>query len=155
MRKQLFALVVSLVSTTAIETAEARGLGQEHPFAAHHIEGLPADVRRSVLTHERACGAKAAATHYFAVSIATTTQSFLSLHFEDFFCPNRSALCTAAGCLHEIYAGKDGFFRRVFSVYAEDTLITKTGGVAGLEVRWGGATRLYRWSGRGFVPARP
>ena len=37
------------------------GWDKEHPYAAHHIEGLPADVRRAVVTHEHACGGKAAA----------------------------------------------------------------------------------------------
>src|SRR5262249_37468183 len=115
------------------------------------IDNLPPEVRRAVLSHEQACGGKAAATHYFSVSITTPTESFLSLHFEDFSCPNR-ALCTAAGCLHEIYAGKGAAWRRVFSVYADDVRLTNTGGVAGLKVTRGGARQLYRWSGGGFVP---
>jgi hypothetical protein len=155
MRQHLFALVVCLASTAAIEIAAARGMGQEHPYAADHIEGLPSDVRRAVLSHERACGGKAAATHYFSVSISTPTRSFLSLHFEDFSCPNRAALCTAAGCLHEIYAGRGDAYRRVFSVYAEDVRLTNIGGIAGLEVRRGGAAQIYQWNGSGFVPARP
>lgn len=155
MRQHLFALVVCLVSAVEIETAAARGMGQEHPYAVDHIDKLPADVRRAVLSHERACGGKAAATHYFSVSISTPTQSFLSLHFEDFSCPNRAALCTAAGCLHEIYAGRGVAYRRVFSIYAEDVRLTNAGGVAGLEVKRGGATQSYRWNGSAFAPARP
>src|SRR5262245_2368720 len=144
--KLLFALVVCLASAAGIETAAARGIAQEHPYAAEHIEGLPAEVRRAVLTHERACGGKAAATHYFSVSISTATQSFLSLHFEDYACPNRSALCIAVGCIHEIYAGRGAAYRRVFSIHAEDVRLTNTGGVAGLEVVRGGATQVYRWN---------
>ena len=153
MRQYLAVLAIWLVSTPAVD-AVARGIGQEHPFAAEHIEGLPADVRRAVLTHERACGGKAASTHYFAVSIAIPGESFLSLHYEDFSCPNRGTLCTAAGCLHEVYAGKGAGYRRVFSVYAEDVRLTTAGGIAGLEVRQGGATQLYQWNGSAFAPAR-
>jgi len=155
MRKHLFVLLVCFVPVAWVEAVMARGIGREHPYAAEHIDGLPAEVRRAVLTHERACGGKAAATHYFAISVATATQSFLSLHFEDFYCPNRGTLCTAAGCLHEIYAGKGAGYRRVFSVYAEDVSLTSTGGVAGLEVKRSGGTQLYRWNGSAFVPARP
>lgn len=154
MRQYLVALMVCLVSATVAEAGGARGMGQEHPFAAEHIEGLPAEVRRAVLTYERACGGKAAATHYFAVSIDTPAQSFLSLHYEDFSCPNRGTICTAAGCLHEVFAGRGAGYRRVFSVYAEDVRLTKTDGVAGLEVRRGGAMQYYQWNGSGFAPAR-
>ena len=94
MRKHLCALVVCFVSFAAANDAVAGGRGEEHPYAADHIEGLPADVRRAVLSHERACGGKAAATHYFSVSISTPTQSFVSLHFENLSCPNGGTLCT-------------------------------------------------------------
>ncbi|MCP4618071.1 MAG: hypothetical protein GY844_16760 [Bradyrhizobium sp.] len=153
--KHSFAWLACLVLTAGIDTAAARGIGQEHPYAAEHIDNLPADVRRAVLAHERACGGKAAATHYFSTSIATPTLSLLSLHFENFSCPNRGVLCSAAGCLHEIYAGRGMNYRRVFSVQAEDVRLTKAGDAVGLEVRRGGATQLYRWNGSGFVAMRP
>jgi len=156
MRQRLFALLACLMTTVSLQAAMARGgMKQEYPYAAEHIEGLPADVKRAVLTHERACGGNAAATHYFSVSITTSTQSFLSLHFENFSCPNRGALCTAAGCLHEVYAGRGTAYRRVFSVYAEDVQLTNAGGVVGLEVRRGGTGQHFRWNGSGFAPARP
>ena len=156
MQQLLFALLACLMMAVSLEPAMARGgMKQEHPYAAEHIEGLPADVRRAVLAHERACGGKAVAAHYFSVSITTSTQSFLSLHFENFSCPNRGTLCTAAGCLHEIYASGGGGYRRVFGVYAEDVQLTKSGDVVGLEIRRGGIAQLYRWNGSSFAPARP
>lgn len=131
------------------------GVGLEHPFAAHHIEGLPADVRRAVLMHERACGGRAAAARYLSISMSTATQSFLSLNFENFSCPNRSAICTAAGCLHEIYASTGAGYRRVCSVYAVDVELTNDGGVVGLEVQRGSIVQICRWNGNGFAPSRP
>lgn len=153
MRQHLVALVVCLVSAAA-GSAVARGMGQEHPYAAEHIDRLPADVRRAVLTHERACGGKAAATHYFTVSIDTPTQSFLSVHFENLSCPNRGTICTSAGCLHEVYAGRGTSYRRVFSVYAEDVRLSNSGGVVGLEATRGGTTQFYQWNGSVFAPPR-
>jgi len=156
MRQHPFALLACLMTMASLQAAMARGgMKQENPYAAEHIEGLPADVKRAVLTHERACGGKATAAHYFSVSITTSTQSFLSLHFESFSCPNRGTLCTAAGCLHEIYAGGSAGYRRVFSVYAEDVRLISSGGVVGLEVTRGGTAQLYRWNGHAFAPARP
>lgn len=42
----------------------------ENPWAAEHIEGLPSDIRTEVRARARAYGNKAAAVHYFSVSIA-------------------------------------------------------------------------------------
>lgn len=52
--------------------------GSENPWAAEHIEGLPADIRRGITARERACGNKAAARHYFSVSIEAQGRRFTS-----------------------------------------------------------------------------
>lgn len=133
--------------------AVARGsMAAERPWASEHIEGLPADIRRGVLAHERACGNSAAAGHYFSVSIDTGGQRFVSLHFEEFVCANRGAVCNAAGCLHEIYLESGGRHRLVFSVRAHDLKMTD-GGAAGLEVNYGTSNQFFRWNGARFVPA--
>ena len=75
MRQHPFALLACVIAAASPQATVARGgIGREYPYAADHIEGLPADVRHAVLAHERACGGKAAATHYFAVSITSTSQ---------------------------------------------------------------------------------
>lgn len=125
----------------------------EKPWASEHITKLPPDIRREVAKREQACGNKAAAAHYFAVSIEAQGQRFISLHFEDFACVNRPALCNQAGCLHEIYTRSPGSHRKVFSNYALDVKMTNNDGIAGLEVNNGAAIEFFRWNGRTFVPA--
>lgn len=150
--------LAAAIAMTFAGPAGAAGLGgvaREDPFAAEHIGQLPPEVKSAVLARARACGARPAAAHYFSVSITTPTQSFLSLHFEELYCPNRATLCSSGGCLHEIYVASGGSYRRAFSVYADDVTLTKSGSVAGLEVQRGGTTQFYRWSGRGFVAGRP
>ena len=133
--------------------APARGsMATERPWAAEHIEGLPADIRRGVLARERACGNSAAAAHYFSVSIVAGGQRFISLHFEDFVCANRAAVCNAGGCLHEVYLESGGRHRLVFSARARDLKMTD-GAAAGIEVNHGTSNQFFTWNGARFVPA--
>ena len=132
--------------------AAARGsTGSENPWAAEHVEGLPADIRRGITARERACGNKASARHYFSVSIEAEGRRFISLHFEDFACSNRAAVCNPEGCLHEVYLEGRGGHRLVFSARAQDVRMTNSGGVLRLEVTGHAAKRSLRWNGRRFV----
>jgi hypothetical protein len=134
--------------------AQARGsMSTERPWASEHIEGLPADIRQGIVARERACGNAAAAGHYFAVSIEAGGQRFISLHFEDFACRNRAAVCNGGGCLHEVYMESRGRHRLAFSARARDLRLIKEGGVAGIEVNYGASGQFFRWDGTHFVAA--
>ena len=131
----------------------ARGSSSsERPWAAEHVDNLPPDIRRAVATREAACGNKAAAGHYFSVSIVAGGLRFRSLHFEDFACANRASICNAQGCLHEVYLESRGRNRLVFSVRASDLKMTDGAG-AGIEVNYGTSSQFYRWNGARFAPA--
>lgn len=71
---------------------------------------------------------------YFAVSIEGRRPALYVLHFEEFACGNRAAVCNGNGCLHEIYRRSRGRYRIVFSRKALDVRMTNAGGIAGLEV---------------------
>lgn len=123
----------------------------ENPWAAEHIEGLPSDIRSEVRARARACGNKAAAVHYFAVSIATAGARFVSLHFEDFACANRAAICHDGICLHQLYLDLRGRQRLIFSARAHDLRMFNDGNTVGIEVIGGPSAGRYRWQGRSFV----
>ena len=96
-----------LVATTIgimIPAGAAASSETENPWAAEHIEKLPPDIRCEMSRRKRACGSGALAGHYSAVSIEGRGQRFVSLHFEDFSCPNRTQICRGNACLHEIFA---------------------------------------------------
>lgn len=131
--------------------ARASGLATEHPLAAEHIEGLPPDIRGDALGQSRACGNRAAAAHYFSVSIQAGGSRFISLHFEDFVCMNRSAVCTDGLCLHRLYLDTHGRQRLVFSTRAREITMFNDGNTVGLEVVGGPSAGYYRWQGRRFV----
>jgi hypothetical protein len=56
------------------------------------------------------------------------------LHFEDFACANRTAVCNGGGCLHEVYLESGDRHRLVFSARAWEVRLTNESGVVGIEV---------------------
>jgi hypothetical protein len=128
------------------------GSGGENPWSAEHVGGLPPDIRSAVDARARGCGNAPAARHYFSTSITVGGRLFRSLHFEDFACSNRAAVCRAEGCLHEIYVEGNGHYRRVFSAYAGDMKMGSEGGVLVIEVAGGRSSGRYWWDSNRFVP---
>jgi len=142
-------LVGSLSATSA---AYARGgFASENPLAAEHIEALPPQIQRKLSARARACGNKAAAAHYFSVTIETKGQRFISLHFEDFVCKNRTTICAGDLCLHEVYLQSGAGHRLVFSAHARDLKMVNDGDTIGLEVSGGSLRGRYRWSSGRFL----
>ncbi|MFX7082919.1 hypothetical protein ABTI41_20460, partial [Acinetobacter baumannii] len=82
------------------------------PWNPDHIVHLPAEVRGAVLAM---CGTPPSAGHYFATYSQNSRQ--INLHFEHFLCESGPHFCTAAGCLHQVYASTGGHFRLVKSFY--------------------------------------
>jgi hypothetical protein len=79
-----------------------------------HISGLPADVRNA-LTHM--CR-DSQAQHQFAKY--SQNLHILVLHFEHFRCGDGRALCTQAGCLHQVYTSTGGHYRLLRNYYAPE-----------------------------------
>jgi hypothetical protein len=61
------------------------------------------------------CAKSPSAGHYFATYSQNSRQ--LNLHFEKFHCEQGQAFCTAAGCLHQVYALTAGHYHLVKSFY--------------------------------------
>lgn len=146
----ILALLLGLPLASGHAMARASS-ATENPWAAEHIEGLPSDIRSAVRRRARACGNKAAAVHYFSVSIATARSRFVSLHFEDFACTNRAAICDDGLCLHELYLDIRGRQRVVFSTRARDLRMFNDGDTVAIEVTGGPSGGRYRWQGGRFV----
>lgn len=127
-------------------------MATENPWAPEHVRALPPDIQWEVVQRAQACGDRPAAQHYFSVSIEAEGLRFLSLHFEDFACTNRTSLCNGGGCLHQVYLKTGSRHRLIFSARAREVKLTNEDGVAGMEVSMGTFRKLYRWNGRSFFP---
>jgi hypothetical protein len=76
----------------------------------------------------------------------------VALHFDDFRCGNKSVHCSTTGCLHEVYFGTKGQYRRVLTVHAREIRLLRDQSAALVEISGvNGETRALKWSGRRFV----
>lgn len=157
MQRVLAAFVTGALIGLLCTPAQAQGRYAGHEaWGAYHVTGLPDEIRLGVLKRQRACGAPIAATHFFAVPSVVGTDRFISLHFENLWCPNTTAVCRADNCLHEIYASSGGRYRLGYSGYVRETKITGDGGAASLEIadRTSENLLLHQWNGKRFVVIR-
>jgi hypothetical protein len=82
------------------------------PLNSEHISRLPEEIRKALI---RLCGEPALAAHYFATY--SENSRLINLHFEHFHCRAQKALCTHAGCLHQVYGLSAGRYRLLRSYY--------------------------------------
>lgn len=113
---KLALIAIGLIATTS-QASPAFALGGFHAedrWNPQHIAGLPAAARSALA---RLCAGSMRAEHPFASYFHNS--HFLVLHFEHFRCGDRGALCTQAGCLHQVYVSTSGgHYRLLRSYYA-------------------------------------
>ncbi|MEW6644241.1 MAG: hypothetical protein AB1586_27295 [Pseudomonadota bacterium] len=156
-RTIVHSLLLALLLLPVAQRALARGgLAGENPWNPEHVTQLPAEIRAQVEQLAKACGIPPAATHYFALSLDTPQARFIALHFEDFACADRAAICDAAGCQHDIYVSAGGPYRRVLRLRARDVTLTRRGEGVGLDVSpaAAGPASALVWDGHHFVAPR-
>jgi hypothetical protein len=90
-----------------------------------HISGLPAEVRNAIAPFARACGGRLVAQHSFASYFQRGTAKLIGLHFEHLRCANRAAICSAAGCLHQVYISTGGRYRLLSSSHVPELDLTQ------------------------------
>lgn len=122
---QLALSAASLV-TVAFTGAQAKStMRLEDPWNPQHINGLPAEIRNALALYARACGGPLAAEHLFATYFQRGAAKLIGLHFEHLSCPNRAAVCMAAGCLHQVYISTGGRYRLLRSSYVPELDLTQ------------------------------
>ena len=161
---KLSAIAFAIVSMLGFEEAlpaSARGVTpSEDPLRRAHIEDLPREGRDSIERSTRACGAGFAARHFFSryIQDRITGDRFIAIHFDEVYCINRAALCTTAGCLHQVYVSKGGPYRAILNVYAPEIELKLFGGAAVVEIACGqtaeACARDFRWDGSHLHPLK-
>jgi hypothetical protein len=115
---QLIVTIGLLAVEGSLISANARGgMPSEGRWNPEHIDGLPAEIRDAIATYARVCGGTLAAEHSFAHYFQRGTVNLIGLHFEHLRCGNKAAICTAAGCLHQVYISTGGRYRLLRSSY--------------------------------------
>jgi hypothetical protein len=153
--------IVSLLGLAGVLPASARGgMPSEDTWNPAHIERLPQEVRASIERSTRACGAPVAARRLFSryIQDRVTGDWFIALHFEEVHCVNRAAICTTAGCLHQVYVSKGGPYRAILNVYAPEIELKLLDGAAVVEIACGqtagACARDFRWDGSHLHPLK-
>ena len=115
MKGTLIAIGLLATASLALPAFARGGLHLLDPaWNRQHISGLPAEVRNALAHMCRDSKAEHQFAGYFQNS------RILVLHFEHFRCSNRGALCTQAGCLHQVYISTGGRYRLLRSYYAPE-----------------------------------
>ena len=103
-------LIVLLTCSQAL--AKGGSYHMEDRYNPQHIDGLPSEVRNSIL--HRCAGPKA--LHPFASYFDNSRR--IILHFEQFLCDGDDTYCTSSGCLHQVWVSVGSCYRLVRSYYA-------------------------------------
>src|SRR5262249_39785127 len=106
--------LLAMISQVPPAFGRAGGIHAEDPWNPQHINPLPPEIRNA-LGHM--CAAPRA-QHQFAGYFQNSR--VVVLHFERFRCGDRGALCTQAGCLHQVYVSTGGRYRLLRSYYAAE-----------------------------------
>jgi hypothetical protein len=148
--------ILSLLGLASIPPAAARGAigsASGDKWNTAHVESLPTEVRAAIERSARSCGMPITARRLFSRSIEDqiTGDRLIALHFEEVHCVNAAAICTTAGCLHQVYLSKGGPYRLILSVHAPEIRLTLIDGSAAVEIDCAGTTepciRNLRWDG--------
>src|SRR5262245_59653449 len=99
------------VATASPAMSRAGGIHTEDPWAAVHIEGLPAAIRQVVARETEGCGGKIAALHAFTRYIEGAEARLVAVHYDETNCARRRAICTEQSCLHQIFVSSGTGYR--------------------------------------------
>ena len=115
MKGTLIAIGLLATASLALPAFARGGLHLLDPaWNPQHISGLPAEVRNALAHMCR----DSKAEHQFARY--SQNLHILVLHFEHFRCGDRGALCTQAGCPHQVYVSTGCRYRLSRSYYAPE-----------------------------------
>ena len=106
------AVLLSFVGHASPAAARGSQSSNDAPWNSEHISQLPEEISKALI---RLCGDSALAAHYFATY--SEHSRLINLHFEHFHCRGQKALCTQAGCLHQVYGLSGGRYRLLRSFY--------------------------------------
>ena len=122
-----YASVVCAVLCMLSSEAVARGgrMPGEDRWASAHIDNLPPEIRHAIVPYAPICGGSLAAEHQFSTYFKRGQVRLVALHFERLRCGDKTPICTARGCLHQVYISNGGRYRLLSSSYVPEIDLTQ------------------------------
>jgi hypothetical protein len=152
----VIALVALSIDANAFSSVEPGG-GWSN-LRTQRLQQLPSVVRAEILKAQKLCGGDSIDVRNGFIRYLKDGRGndFIALHFDQFRCRNRSALCTSTGCLHKIFAAQDGLsHREVWRDHVQEVGMTNEAGRMSVDVDCGREGRYcastLHWNGRQLV----
>jgi hypothetical protein len=144
-------LVLAVITGLASPALAKAPQPSDEEWRAAHIAELPREVSKEVYKWRGPCGVLKARSTFSRIT-EIGGRRYLALHFEQLHCEDRTALCSAAGCLHEVYEFRHGRFQKIKSLRTSELQVVPSDGQAALEFdcRLLGCLRVLKWDGTGF-----
>lgn len=156
MMRLFIALMVCLTATGAMARASGLAQGRFSPLSYQSLQRLPAAIHKAFKSAQLLCGDDAinVRTGFLRYLQGSGGEEFVAVHFDQFGCSNRDALCSPNGCLHRVFVSKGGKHREVWrgDVFEIDMSIEL--GVPSIDVDCSRAASFCRyqmqWNGKRF-----
>lgn len=149
-------LMVCLTVNGANARAAGMAQGKFSPLSDERMQQLPPAIHKAFKAAQRRCMDDSinVRTGYLRYIKGSRGEEFVAIHFDQFGCSNRDALCSPKGCPHRVFLSRGGTFREVWRGDVLEIDMSIDSGVPSIDVdcsRDGSFCRYQmRWNGKRF-----
>lgn len=152
----LIALMVCLTATGANARASGMAQGKFSPLSNERLQRLPPVIHKAFKSAQLLCRDDTinVRTGFLRYLKGSGGEEFVAIHFDQFGCSNRDALCSPNGCLHRVFVSRGGKHREVWRGDVFEIDMSIDSGVPSVDVDCsrGGSFCRYQmqWNGKRF-----
>jgi hypothetical protein len=152
----LIALMVCLTATGANARAAGMAQGISSTLSYERLQRLPPVIHKAFKAAQLLCMDDAISVRagYLRYLKGSRGEEFIAIHFDQFGCSNREALCSPKGCLHRVFLSRRGMHREVWRGDVFEIDMSIDSGVPSIDVDCSRAGTFCRyqkqWDGKRF-----
>ena len=156
MLRLFIALMVCLTATGAMARASGLAQGRFSPLSYQSLQRLPPAIHKALKAAQLVCrdDVISVRTGFLRYLKGSMGEEFIAIHFDQFGCSNRDALCSPKGCLHRVFISRAGMPREVWRGDVFEIDMSIEAGVRSIDVDCsrGGSFCRYemQWNGKRF-----
>lgn len=152
----LIALIVCLTATGANARAAGMAQGRSSTLSYEQLQRLPPVIHKAFKAAQLVCMDDAinVRTGYLRYLKGPRGEEFIAVHFDQFGCSNREALCSPKGCPHRVFLSRGNMHREVWRGDVFEIDMSIDSGVPSIDVDCSRAGTFCRyqkqWNGKRF-----